>query len=312
MTGRYFEQENDMAGRYRKIDPRIWNDGKFSSLSHESQRLFLYILTHPSMTSLGAFRATRSGILEELGLDVKEFAEVFDEPFRKGLFKYDEKHAIIFAPNFLKYNPPENPNVVTGWAKSLDLIPECAMKLEVILKAKECAMSQKEGVQKAFAKSFNSVIETLSEEYAKPFEKSSPIQEQEQEYISTNVDKEKNTKKESQKTETEKPKKTRNAPLKKPDDVQSEQVWEDFLQIRKAKHAPLTETALAGIRREAEKAGISLEAALQTCCERGWQGFKADWYRKESYNGYSVNRKSEMPFPSDVSDFTGKPLVEPM
>ena len=296
-----------MAGRYRKIDPRIWNDGKFSSLSHESQRLFLYILTHPSMTSLGAFRATRSGILEELGLDPKEFAEVFDEPFRKGLFKYDEKHAIIFAPNFLKYNPPENPNVVTGWAKSLDLIPECAMKLEVILKAKECAMSQKEGVQKAFTNSFDSVIETLSKEYAKPFEKGSPIQEQEQEYISTNVDKEKNNKKESPKNEQKK----RATSVKKPDDV-NEQVWNDFLQIRKAKHAPLTETALAGIRREAEKAGISLEAALETCCERGWQGFKADWYRKESFNGYSVNRKSEMPVPSEVSDFTGKPLVEPM
>lgn len=294
--------------RYRKIDPRIWNDAKFASLSHESQRLFLYILTHPSMTSLGAFRATRSGILEELGLDPKEFAEVFNEPFRKGLFEYDEKHSIIYAQNFLKYNPPENPNVVTGWAKSLDLIPECPLKLQVLLKARECANSQKEGVQKAFANAFTGVIETLSKEFGEPFKKSSAIQEQEQEYISTNVDKEKNTKKENSASESKKTKTQKTGCPNKPDEV-DEQVWTDFLSLRKAKHAPLTETALNGIRREAEKASVTLSVALQTCCERGWQGFKADWYANAV--GYS-GRQNERQFPSDVSDFTGKPLFETM
>lgn len=259
--------------RYRKIDPRIWNDAKFASLSHESQRLFLYILTHPSMTSLGAFRATRSGILEELGLDPKEFAEVFDEPFRKGLFEYDEKHSIIYAQNFLKYNPPENPNVVTGWAKSLDLIPECPLKLQVLLKAKECANSQKEGVQKAFAKAFTSVIETLSKEFCQPFAKSLPIQEREQEYISTNVDKKEKYKKEKKSSKSK-------IVLDKPEDVSSNQIWIDFLALRNARHAPLTETALNIIRKEAEKAGITLDQALETCCMRGWQGFKAEWYLK--------------------------------
>lgn len=54
-------------------------------------------------------------------------------------------------------------------------------------------------------------------------------------------------------------------------------VWEDFCAIRRAKRAPLTATALDGISREAGTAGISLESALRMCCERGWQGFKADW-----------------------------------
>jgi uncharacterized protein YdaU (DUF1376 family) len=62
----------------------------------------------------------------------------------------------------------------------------------------------------------------------------------------------------------------------KPDDV-SEQIWNDFLAIRKSKKAPLTESAVQGIRREAQKAGWSLEDALRECCVRGWQGFKADW-----------------------------------
>lgn len=53
----------------------------------------------------------------------------------------------------------------------------------------------------------------------------------------------------------------------------------DFLVVRKAKKAgPLTKTAVAGICREAEKAGISLVDAVTACCEYGWQGFNAGWY----------------------------------
>lgn len=67
--------------RYRKIDPRIWNDEKFASLSHEAQRAFFFILTHPSMTSLGAFRISAAGMAQELGLTEKGF----QEPFPKGM-----------------------------------------------------------------------------------------------------------------------------------------------------------------------------------------------------------------------------------
>ena len=59
------------------------------------------------------------------------------------------------------------------------------------------------------------------------------------------------------------------------------QVWADFLSIRKAKKAPMTETALKGIEREAKKAGWSLEKAISECVTRGWQSFKADWVKEK-------------------------------
>ena len=68
----------------------------------------------------------------------------------------------------------------------------------------------------------------------------------------------------------------RKAALSCPSGV-DEQVWQDFLAHRRAKKSPLTSTALAGIVREADKAGYSLEDALMTCCSRGWVGFKAEW-----------------------------------
>ncbi len=62
------------------------------------------------------------------------------------------------------------------------------------------------------------------------------------------------------------------------------EILRDFLAIRKAKKMPLTETAAAGLKREAERAGVSLADAIRTCCERGWAGFKADWLSREHGN----------------------------
>jgi len=67
----------------------------------------------------------------------------------------------------------------------------------------------------------------------------------------------------------------------RPDDV-SESVWQDFQAVRKAKRAPLTDTALEGIRREAGKAGIPLADAIAYCVERNWVGFNAGWYADRS------------------------------
>ena len=57
-------------------------------------------------------------------------------------------------------------------------------------------------------------------------------------------------------------------------------LWNDYLKVRKAAKKPLTDTALKGLIREAEKAKITLSDALQTCCERSWVGFKAEWIEK--------------------------------
>lgn len=69
--------------------------------------------------------------------------------------------------------------------------------------------------------------------------------------------------------------------IEKPAGV-GEQVWDDFLSLRKAKRAPLSATALASIAKEAEKAAMHIEEALTECITRGWQGFKAEWMKPKS------------------------------
>ncbi|MDD2701578.1 MAG: hypothetical protein PHH36_10100 [Sideroxydans sp.] len=152
--------------RYRKIDPRIWNDEKFRGMSDASKLGFLFLLTHPHMTSLGAMRATIAGLAEELGWTTEAFREAFGEALRKGMAEHDPKACLISIPNFIRYNSPESPNVVKAWVGALDLLPECELKNRTIARAKAFA----EALPEAFAKA-------LPEAFAKGM----PYQEQEQE-----------------------------------------------------------------------------------------------------------------------------------
>lgn len=151
-------------GRYRKIDPRIHNDAKFKALSERGKLFFLTILTHPHMTALGAMRATEAGLCEEMALGAsgknagcpadcssdcgagcvsdyqagraagvfESYRQAFKDLIAKGLIKFDPSSACLVVPKFLKYNPPESPSVVTAWNAAGDLIPECALRDELI------------------------------------------------------------------------------------------------------------------------------------------------------------------------------------
>ena len=159
---------------FRKIDVRIWNDAKFNGLSDDGKLCFLFLLTHPHLTALGAMRATLSGLAEELGWLPEAFAEAFTEAFEKGLVKHDRKACFIWIPNFLKYNGPESPNVVRSWAKALDMLPECQLKNDLIQSVKAFTEGLSEGFRKA-----------LPEAFAKSMPNQE--QEQEQEHITLNT-----------------------------------------------------------------------------------------------------------------------------
>lgn len=56
-------------------------------------------------------------------------------------------------------------------------------------------------------------------------------------------------------------------------------VWRDWLALRKAKKAPVTQTVLDGAVSEAAKAGVTLEEFLRVWCRRGSQGLEAEWLK---------------------------------
>jgi hypothetical protein len=77
-------------------------------------------------------------------------------------------------------------------------------------------------------------------------------------------------------TETETKKEKKATSVAMPDGI-SQSVWEDYKTLRKAKKAPVTQRVIDGMQEQADLAGWTLEKAMEECCIRGWQSFKAEW-----------------------------------
>ena len=238
--------------RYRKVDPRIWNDAKFRALNDQGKLSFFFLLTHPHMTAIGAMRASLPGLASEIGWSEKAFREAFGEASTKGMAMHDESASLIWLPHFLRYNPPESPNVVKAWSSALDLLPECALLNRVIAGAVAFA----QGLNKGFA-------EALPEVFAKamPYQE----QEQEQESISNEID---SAAAKSPRFHAQKWLESKGVP---------KQVAADWIKLRKAKRLESTLTAFEGVEAEAQKAGFPLATVIACCAKNSWGSFKASW-----------------------------------
>ena len=109
-----------------------------------------------------------------------------------------------------------------------------------------------------------------------------------------------------------KPRKARTSvtAVERPNDL-PEQLWQDWLELRKAKRAPLNTTTINTFRAEAQKAGISFEEAVSFSVANGYQGFKADWYRKnastftngrphQGYAGFGARNTAEIDYTAGI------------
>lgn len=84
-------------------------------------------------------------------------------------------------------------------------------------------------------------------------------------------------------------KKQRADALPCPDDV-NPQTWSDWLALRKAKKAPVTETVVKQARSESGKAGMTFDAFLAVWCARGSQGLQAEWLKPNERAGPALAR----------------------
>ena len=60
----------------------------------------------------------------------------------------------------------------------------------------------------------------------------------------------------------------------------SQQVWDSFVKQRKSKKAQVTDLVINGIKKEADKAGWTMDMALNEIVVRNWVSFKAEWVAK--------------------------------
>ena len=88
-------------------------------------------------------------------------------------------------------------------------------------------------------------------------------------------------------------------PIERPADV-DQQTWADWLQLRKAKKAPVTETVIRSAVAEAGKAGVTVERFLQIWCARGSQGLEASWLKDSEKQVGKISKHSGF----DAMDYT--------
>lgn len=286
---------------YGVVSPMFWigETGRALRKNPDAQRVAIYLMTAPSSEMTGVFYCPLSSILNDVG--------IFETPYKtltsssegalEGVYSplegvkqailtlmkldfcfYDFESEFVFVKEMARWqigeSLKEKDNRVVGLRKYVKSMPKpiAARFIERYNEDFKLGFDLEDYVE--CHKGKPSPSQTPSKPLARGYIEPLRSQEQDQEQdISTNVDKKEKYKKEKKSSKSK-------IVLDKPEDVSSNQIWVDFLALRNARHAPLTETALNIIRKEAHKAGISLEQALETCCMRGWQGFKAEWYLK--------------------------------
>ncbi len=83
----------------------------------------------------------------------------------------------------------------------------------------------------------------------------------------------------------------------------NEQLISDWLQVRKAKKAGNTKTALNGFMKQVEKSGLPLNTVLEICVIRSWQGFNVDWLKNIGLSEFQP--KQSTPAPQNLKTVKG-------
>lgn len=184
--------------RYKKIDVRIWNDAKFNALSSDARLIFLFMLTSPQTTMVGAVPVDKHTVSRILKFDEIRYGIGYKQLSEYGMLEYDEA-GIFWIKNFLKYNPPENPKVVISWSSLLDLFPECQLLIKIAKSVLKACETRGEAYVKALHPEFKKLAKyDMSNGMLYGITYPMPYQEQEQEqeqdiYTHTEAKEEKTT-----------------------------------------------------------------------------------------------------------------------
>lgn len=254
---------------YRNIDVKIWNDEKFLSLSEEAAFVFFHLLSHPEMKPYGAMRGTVEGLSSEFPFFSSErYAKGFKELLDERLIIRSGRGCFLRIKNFLKYNPPPNPNTLKNWLESVYYLPECPERIQLLKDFKPFA--ERFGIpldiplQEPYAESRNTDHGTRITDDSPLIAPPSP-----------------------QTSKTEKAKAKNKTSSEEefilPDDIPeaSWNVWMEHRKKKRATNSTYAKTLLVRKLREiSSKTTIPIPSLIDTAILRNWTGIEEDWITK--------------------------------
>lgn len=156
---------------FRKVSEAINRDDRYLALTPIppcGRGLFHHLIFGSHVTPLPGLSAIgRAAMAEELGWPLEAFDAAFAEILGQRLAKADWQARVVWLPNALKHNLPQSPNVVKGWRRFWDRVPDCGLKVEAF----EHMKGRLEAFGKPYAKAFE---ETCAKPSGKAFGKPSP------------------------------------------------------------------------------------------------------------------------------------------
>jgi hypothetical protein len=155
--------------KYRKVDPRIWNDEKFQSLPPADKLLAVYCLTAQA-NRIGIFKFSVALASEDLGMPADEVRERLDRVCHTLSWPLDSSRRVLYFPTWWKYNNPGSPKTLVGILSDVHDVPQTPLLEQFKHNTKHLS---------------DSLSDTLCDFFVKGMP--SQEQEQEQEYIATNV-----------------------------------------------------------------------------------------------------------------------------
>ena len=263
---------------YRNIDVKIWNDEKFLSLSEEAAFVFFHLLSHPEMKPYGAMRGTVEGLSSEFPFFSSErYAKGFKELLDERLIIRSGRGCFLRIKNFLKYNPPPNPNTLKNWLESVYYLPECPERIQLLKDFKPFA--ERFGIpldiplQEPYAESRNT-------DHGTRITDDSPL-------IAPPSTQTSKTEKAKAKNKT-----SSEEEFILPEDIPeaSWNVWMEHRKKKRATNSTYAKTLLVRKLREiSSKTTIPIPSLIDTAILRNWTGIEEDWISKGGSHVASTN-----------------------
>lgn len=109
--------------KFRKVDPRIWNDEGVQALPPLDKLVALYCLTG-QCNRIGIFKFSIALAAEDLGLPADEIRERLDRVCHTLSWGYDAERRVLYFPNWWKYNNPGSPKTLQGILDDVHEVPK--------------------------------------------------------------------------------------------------------------------------------------------------------------------------------------------
>lgn len=121
-----------MAAKYRKIDPRIWTDEKFRTLTTDGRFLTFWLLSSSRVNRCGIVLWSPGLASEETGIPINRIDTVLDTVCNTLYWVRDTVSRMVFLTHWWRYNRPDNIKALQGALSDLHDVPSHSLKSALI------------------------------------------------------------------------------------------------------------------------------------------------------------------------------------